>query len=64
MSPIPAETLAKVRANIKNAEEALVDLKAEISKARLAGIDVSDQQKNAEDLSRRIKQLKTVYGTK
>lgn len=64
MSPIPAETLSKVRANIKSAEEALVDLKAEISKARLAGIDVSDQQKNAEDLARQIKQLKTVYGTK
>lgn len=64
MSPIPAETLAKVRANIKSAEEALVDLKAEISKARLAGIDVSDQQKNAEDLSKQIKQLKTVYGTR
>lgn len=62
--PIPNDVLAKVQGNIKNGELALKDLNAEISKARLAGIDVTDQQKEAETLGRQIKQLKSVYGAK
>jgi len=61
---LPIEVLAEVRESIKTAEQALVGLTTEINKARTAGLDVTDQQKEAEELKKQIRQLKSVYGGK
>jgi len=60
--PLPIEVLAEVRENIKTAEQALTGLTAEINKARTAGLDVTEQQKEMEELKKQIRQLKAVYG--
>jgi len=61
---LPIEVLAEVRESIKTAEHALVGLTTEINKARTAGLDVTEQQKEAEELKKQIRQLKSVYGGK
>ena len=61
---IPIEVLTEVRESLKTAEQALVGLTTEINKARTAGIDVTEQQKEAEELKKQIRQLKSVYGGK
>jgi len=60
--PLPIEILSEVRENIKAAEQALVGLTTEINKARTAGIDVTEQVKELEELKKQIRQLKSVYG--
>ena len=60
--PLPPEVLAQVRENIKLATAQLAELKKHIAEARLAGIDVTDHQKESEDLEKQIRQLKAVYG--
>jgi len=62
MSPLPVEVLAQVRENIKIAEAGHKELMTAINEARLAGIDVTDQVKEAETLKAQIRQLKSVYG--
>jgi hypothetical protein len=62
MSPLPVEVLAQVRENIKLADAQLKELNKHISDARLAGIDVTEQQKEAEALANQIRQMKAVYG--
>ena len=58
------EVPQQVREGIKAAEKGLKDLTSEIEKARLAGIDVTDQQKEMEELKKHARQLKSVYGSK
>lgn len=62
--PLPIEVLTEVRENIKAAEQALTGLVTEINKARTAGLDVTEQQKEMEELKKQIRQLKAVYGGK
>jgi len=60
--PIPAETLAQIRQNIKDAETALKEMELEVNKARTAGLDVIQETKDMEALKQQIRQLKAVYG--
>lgn len=59
---LPIEVLAEIRQNIKEAETALKEMETEVNKAQLAGIDVTAERKDAEELKAKIRQLKSVYG--
>jgi hypothetical protein len=60
--PLPSDKVTEIKQGLKDAEAALKDADSEIAKARLAGLDVTEQQKEAEELRKRVKQIKAVYG--
>jgi len=50
-----------LRKYISDAEKELRNLEKQIRKAEAAGIDVSDERKQYEELKRRIERIKFVY---
>ena len=56
------EALDQIKNNLKIAEKTLKELEPEIEKARMAGIDVTDQKKKATELKIAINKMKLVYG--
>lgn len=62
--PLPVETLAKIREQLKVGADKLKELTVDINEARTAGIDVTEFVKEADQLKRQLSQLKAVYGGK
>lgn len=62
--PLPVETLAKIREQLKDGEAKLKELTGDINEARNAGLDVTEFVKEADNLKRQLSQLKAVYGGK
>jgi hypothetical protein len=61
--PLPPEVLRNVRAKIAEAEKGHAALIEHLAEAKLAGIDVSEQQKQADELAKQIRQMKMLYGS-
>ena len=59
---MPDDKYKAIRENISKAEKALTELREELRKAALAGVDVSAVEKEYSTLSSKIIQMKSVYG--
>lgn len=55
------ETLEAIKKNLEVGERQLKILAEDISKARKAGIDVTEQEKRYNELSRRLATMRAVY---
>ena len=55
------KTLETVRKTIVDAESQLTVLRADIDKAKKAGLDVTEQDKTYVALSNQVRRLKSVY---
>jgi len=60
--PLPAETLKKIKEDLRASEKALKEIEPEIQKAITAGIDVTEQLKIARELRAKIDKMRLVYG--
>lgn len=56
-SPLSASDKAAIDKSLEQLKEA----KAEIARAKLAGIDVSDQESQANELTKQLEQIKAAY---
>jgi len=59
--PLTKVQLSEIHASIDKAERALTDAIADIATARRAGINVTDQEKEVQELRGKIRKLKAVY---
>lgn len=60
--PLPPETLKKIKEDLRAAEKALKEIEPEIQRAMTAGIDVTEQLKEARELRAKIDKMRLVYG--
>lgn len=60
--PLPAANIAIIKKAIADGEAKIKDIEPEINKAILAGIDVSDHQRQLTDLKGKVAKLKQQYG--
>lgn len=60
--PLPPELTEEIKKNIKASELKIKELKPEIERARLAGIDVSEEKKELVKLEKQTADLKLQYG--
>jgi len=59
---MPDDKYKTIRENIAKAEKSLADLAEELRKARLAGLDMTVQEKQYSDLAAQVVKMKSVYG--
>ncbi|GAH66420.1 unnamed protein product [marine sediment metagenome] len=59
--PLTKVQLLEIHTSIDKAEKALMDAIADIATARRAGINVTDMEKEVQDLRAQIRKLKAVY---
>lgn len=60
--PLPPELTEEIKKRIKEGKEKIKELKPEIEKARLAGLDVADQKKELAALEKAMLDLELQYG--
>jgi len=60
--PLPSELLLEIKKRIKEGKEKIKELEPEIEKARLAGLDVSEQKKDLAKLKQQMLDLELQYG--
>ena len=59
--PMPKEVLDTIAADIVKAESSLADLKDVVSDMRLSGMDTTKQQAEFDELSKKLRSMKTFY---
>ena len=60
--PMSKEVLETIAGDIEKAESSLADLKDVVSDMRLSGMDVTKQQTEVDDLSKKLRSMKMFYG--
>lgn len=60
--PLNTKQLADIKTNIGLAEKGLKEARSDIAVAKRAGIDMTGQEKEANELTQQIRRLKAVYG--
>jgi len=58
---MPKEVLDTIAADIANAESSLADLRDVVADMRLSGMDVTTQQAEVDDLSKKLRSMKMFY---
>lgn len=59
--PLSQEQLIQMKENLDKAEAALKDAQLDIAQAKRAGIDVTQMEKDAQEMRAQIVKLRTVY---
>ncbi|MBA7532444.1 hypothetical protein ES705_24670 [subsurface metagenome] len=59
--PMSKEVLETIAGDIEKAESSLADLKDVVSDMRLSGMDVTKQQAEVDDLSKKLRSMKMFY---